>query len=142
MNTTNTKTAAILLAPGFEEIEALTPFDLLRRAGIDTTLVSVENKTGCTGTMGLEVTGLTPMKDYDFTKADALIIPGGPGYEVLEQNQEVTDLIQSFGRDKTLGPSAPAVPFPESSGSTKTGTTPWYLISTVTLAVPSKRFML
>lgn len=103
MNTTDIKTAAILLAPGFEEIEALTPFDLLRRAGIDTTLVSVENKTGCTGTMGLEVTGLTPMKDYDFTKADALIIPGGPGYEVLEQNQEVTDLIQSFGRDKTLG---------------------------------------
>ncbi len=103
MNTASEQTAVILLAPGFEEIEALVPFDLLRRAGIHTTLVSVDDTTGCTGAMGLEVTGLTPMKDCDFTRADALIIPGGPGYEILEKNREVLNLIESFGRNKVLG---------------------------------------
>lgn len=97
------KTAAILLAPGFEEIEALTPFDLLRRADIETTLVSVNGEATCKGAMGLEVTDLTPMKDYDFSQADALIVPGGPGYEELGKNREVLDLIESFGKDKTLG---------------------------------------
>lgn len=100
-----TKKAAILLADGFEEIEAITPFDLLQRAGIEVDLVSVTGTESVTGTMGLKVTGLKPMKGYDFSALDALILPGGEGYLVLEKTPEVIQLIHTFAssQDKVLG---------------------------------------
>ena len=98
-----TKKAAILVADGFEEIETLTPYDLLNRAGIETTLVRVGEGTAATGAMGLHVCDLTPMEDYDFAAADALIVPGGPGYAVLEKNAAVLDLIRTFGKSRILG---------------------------------------
>lgn len=99
------KTAALLLADGFEEIEAITPYDLLTRAGIQVDLISVDNKDEVTGNIGLHVTDLIPMKDYDFTKADALILPGGDGYVHLKENPEVIEEIRKFDEnpDKVLG---------------------------------------
>lgn len=97
------KKAAILMADGFEEIEALTPYDLLNRAGIETTLVSVDNKPVVVGDNKLHVCDLTMMKEYDFSQADCLIVPGGSGYQILEKNEEVLKLIESFGHEKTLG---------------------------------------
>lgn len=114
----NMKKAAILLADGFEEIEALTPMDLLRRAGIETDLVSVDNQDVVTGAMGLKVTDLKPMKGYDFDALDALILPGGPGYQILEKNEEVLDLIRKFAnnKDKILGAICAAASIPGKMG--------------------------
>ena len=44
----------VLLAEGFEEVEALTPVDLLRRAGVETRLVGVTGETVC-GARGIRV---------------------------------------------------------------------------------------
>lgn len=44
----------VLLAEGFEEVEALTPVDLLRRAGVETRLVGVTGATVC-GARGINV---------------------------------------------------------------------------------------
>ena len=44
----------VLLAEGFEEVEALTPVDLLRRAGVETGLVGVTGATVC-GARGINV---------------------------------------------------------------------------------------
>ncbi len=103
---TNKKRAAILLANGFEEIEALVPFDLLSRAGIETKLISVKNTPSVTGCNGLVVTSVVLMKDYDFSQADCLVVPGGPAYTILESDKEVLRLIHEFGTDpdKILGP--------------------------------------
>lgn len=99
------KKAAILLADGFEEIEATTPYDLLNRAGVDTVFVSVQNKKMVKGTIGLEVENVVDMKDFDFSAMDALIVPGGEGYAIIEQNPECCELIKQFANnpDKTLG---------------------------------------
>lgn len=97
------KQALILLADGFEEIEALTPYDLLNRAGIETVLVSTQNKAVVVGDNNLHVTDLQMMADTDFSKADALIVPGGSGYKLLEANKTVMEEIEAFGKDKVLG---------------------------------------
>jgi protein deglycase len=73
------KTALIILTEGFEEVEAVTPIDLLRRAGID---VSVQ------GLASREVRGshaILIMADGlfspDVALPDAFILPGGPGHK-------------------------------------------------------------
>lgn len=69
----------ILLAEGFEEVEALTPVDLLRRAGIETKLVGVTGETVC-GARGISVVTDLGMDEIDLSSADMLVLPGGmPG---------------------------------------------------------------
>lgn len=99
------KTAIILLADGFEEIEAITPYDLLNEADVETKLISVSDETNVTGTNGLKVIADGLLKEIDAKKADCLIIPGGAGYQILKKEQSVLDLIQSFAKqpDKVLG---------------------------------------
>lgn len=99
------KKAAILAADGFEEIETIVPYDLLTRAGIDTKLVSVQNKHTLTGANGLVIDDPVLMKEYDFAGTDALIVPGGPGFEILKNTPEVIEQIKAFAADenKVLG---------------------------------------
>ena len=66
----------VLLAEGFEEVEALTPVDLLRRAGVETRLVGVTGATVC-GARGINVVTDLSMDEVDLAKADMLVLPGG-----------------------------------------------------------------
>lgn len=70
---------AILLADGFEEIEALTPLDLLRRAGLDVKTVGITSKVAI-GSHGIPVvTDLLP-DEVDLSAVTMAIFPGGmPG---------------------------------------------------------------
>ena len=80
----------ILLAEGFEEVEALTPVDLLRRAGIETKLVGVTGETVC-GARGISVVTDLGMDEIDLSSADMLVLPGGmPGTLNLEKSPIVT----------------------------------------------------
>ena len=64
----------ILLAPGFEEIEALAPADLLRRAGIDTALVSVTGEP-VPGSHGITVTADITLDRVDLSQAEMIVLP-------------------------------------------------------------------
>lgn len=66
----------ILLAPGFEEAEALTPADLLRRANIETALVSLKGKT-VAGSHNITVTADMTLEEADLSQADMVVLPGG-----------------------------------------------------------------
>lgn len=86
------KTALILLAEGFEEVEALTPVDYLRRAGLNALTVSVSGAASVTGARGVTV-----MADAAWGKMppdfDCLILPGGmPGSKHLAADPEVIAL--------------------------------------------------
>ena len=76
----------VLLAEGFEEVEALTPVDLLRRAGVETRLVGVTGATVC-GARGINVVTDLSMDEVDLAKADMLVLPGGMG---LLEGKEAT----------------------------------------------------
>lgn len=78
----------IFLADGFEELEALTPVDVLRRAGIEVKTVGVTGMT-VTSTHNVKVECDIPMSDVT-DNAECVILPGGmPGAENLEKSEKV-----------------------------------------------------
>ena len=82
----------LLLADGFEETEALVPFDLLCRAKLDVRTVGITGKT-VTGAHGIAVTAQLSPRDVK-GKIDALILPGGmPGAKNLDNSSDVDRLI-------------------------------------------------
>lgn len=84
----------ILLAPGFEEIEALAPVDLLRRANIETATVSITGEP-VPGSHGITVTADIALDRVDLSKADMLVLPGGgPGYKNLGKEPAVAALVE------------------------------------------------
>lgn len=105
------KTACVLLADGLEEVEALTPVDYLRRAGIEVTTVGIAGRT-VVGARGVKVEadagpeGLS--RDYD-----CVIVPGGgKGSANLAASAAVASIIKRhFGAGKTVAAicAAPAV---------------------------------
>ncbi len=85
----------MFLAEGFEEIEALCPLDLLRRAGVEIKTVGIGSKTVC-GTHGISV--LADMSDSDMRDFDAemIILPGGmPGTLNLDASATVHKAIDT-----------------------------------------------
>ena len=86
----------VLLAEGFEEVEALTPVDLLRRAGVETRLVGVTGANVC-GARGINVVTDLSMDEVDLAKADMLVLPGGmPGTTNLYADKRVTDAVRTM----------------------------------------------
>ena len=68
----------VLLGTGFEEMEALAPVDLMRRAGIDVLTVGVTGKTVYGGhNIGVEADIL--LEEMDLTQLDMIVLPGGLG---------------------------------------------------------------
>lgn len=84
----------LLLAPGFEEVEALTPLDYLRRVGQEVKLVGVSSQI-VTGAHGITVHCDTVVEELD-TLPELLILPGGmPGTRNLERNAYVAKQIEA-----------------------------------------------
>ena len=87
----------VLLANGFEEIEALAPVDLLRRAGLEVVTVAVGDSNVTVGSHGLPVTADRHISDIKGCEdSELLILPGGmPGSTNLNASKEVHRLIDS-----------------------------------------------
>ena len=61
--------AAIILATGFEVIEAIAPLDILRRGGVDASLVGLDARE-VVGTHGVSIKTDSTLKSYDFSTCD------------------------------------------------------------------------
>ena len=68
----------VLLAPGFEESEAVVPTDLLRQAGLETALVSLSGPT-VSGSHGITLCADLELSQVDLSNAEMLVLPGGLG---------------------------------------------------------------
>ena len=103
----------IFLADGFEEIEALTVVDLLRRAGIEIHMIAVLGDLLVTGAHQIRVTADALFDDVDFSDADLLVLPGGmPGTTRLMEHKGLDWLLREFhSKDKTIAAicAAPSV---------------------------------
>ena len=92
---------AIFIAEGFEEIEALTVVDLLRRAKIDIRMISVSDSLSVTGSHGITVQCDASFNSVDFAELEMIILPGGlPGTTNLEAFGPLMEQIREFDRTR------------------------------------------
>ena len=93
------KKVAVMLADGFEEIEALTVVDILRRANIGCDMVSIKNEEveGCHGVTVRADKNLADIIKDDYTM---IVLPGGlPGADNLRDCEELIDWIKDFANN-------------------------------------------
>lgn len=85
----------ILLADGFEEIEALAPCDMLRRAGVEVRLVSATEKLHVRGTHGISIMADLTVSEMNSRDIDMLVFPGGmPGAKNLDEHPRTDILVR------------------------------------------------
>ena len=95
------KKVLVILADGFEEIEAITQIDVLRRAGLDVKVAGLSAKT-ISGAHGVRVETDVLLDEYRDTP-DAVILPGGmPGSQNLAESKKVSELIKHVNSAKKL----------------------------------------
>lgn len=103
------------LAPGFEEIEAVTIIDVLRRAElfVTTATLSDSGDLSVTGAHGIAMRAEIRLVDADVDEIDAFVLPGGmPGTQNLAEDHRVLDLIRALvdrGQPVAAICAAPAV---------------------------------
>lgn len=87
----------LFLADGFEEIEALTVVDVLRRANIKCDTCSISDSYAVKGSHGIEVKSDVLLKKTDLHEYGAIVLPGGmPGAANLRDNNKVVKIVSDF----------------------------------------------
>ena len=85
----------VFLAEGFEEIEAITVVDVMRRAGMDVKTVSITDRREVAGAHGVTISADLTFKQADFSDSEWLILPGGmPGATNLAACDALNDDLQ------------------------------------------------
>lgn len=91
------KRVLCLLTDGFEEIETVTPVDLLRRAGVEVVLASLNGGLSVTGRSGLTFQAEVRLEEVAKDDAfDLLFLPGGPAVGALREDGRAAQLARAF----------------------------------------------
>ncbi len=105
------KSIAVLLADGFEEIEALAPADVWRRLGFDVILTSINATVQVTGAHGVRILADTVLNDIKPGSLDAVILPGGmPGSKNLRDEDRVLQLVRTMAAEGKIAAAICAAP--------------------------------
>jgi 4-methyl-5(b-hydroxyethyl)-thiazole monophosphate biosynthesis len=99
-NINNMEKIFIFLAEGFEEIEAVATIDILRRGGLDVTIVSITGQLPVTGAHDIPVTADVLFENADFSTGSLLVLPGGmPGAANLNAHQGLKNLLLQYATE-------------------------------------------
>ncbi len=91
------KKVSVILADGFEEVEALTVVDLLRRATIYVDTVSIMDDYTVHGSHGINVQTEDLFEEVNFVESDMIVLPGGmPGTKNLDAHAGVRRVVKGF----------------------------------------------
>ncbi len=99
------KSVAVFFATGFEEIEAITIVDVLRRAAVDVSMVSVTDRRMVAGSHDITVLADKVFIEVDFSKVDMIVLPGGmPGAASLNDHEKLKQQLVKFNvANKPIG---------------------------------------
>lgn len=101
----------IFLSDGCEEIEALAVVDIMRRAKIEITMISVTGKKTITGSHNIVFQAETLFEDVYFDELDGIVLPGGmPGTNHLKAHEGVNRIVKSFAENHKLVAAICAAP--------------------------------
>lgn len=93
---------SLFLANGFEEVEAITPWDYLKRAGIHVVSVGINGKK-IRGAHQINIQTDITLSELDYRNTDMIILPGGgEGTKNLASNQEVLNAISYCAQHKSV----------------------------------------
>ena len=92
------KRVLCLLFPGFEEIEAIVPIDLLRRAGVEVKVVSLTSDRVVTGRSNVTVQAEATLAEVAANDFDLLVLPGGPGVKKLRADGRPAQLARAYAQ--------------------------------------------
>ena len=91
---------SVLLADGFEEIEALTVVDLLRRAQIYVDTISIMEDYTVHGAHGINIQTEDLFEEVNFVESDMIVLPGGmPGTTNLNAHEGVRRVVKDFAAE-------------------------------------------
>ena len=116
-------TAYVFLAEGFEEVEALTPVDILRRGGVTVKTVGIGGKT-ITGAHGIPVGCDIAEEDVIPDEIDMMVLPGGmPGTIHLGESLTIQEGL-AYAAQEDLWVAAGNIPVIRALRTTKSTTVP------------------
>ena len=97
------KKVLIFLVDGFEEIEAMAPIDLLRRAGITADTVSINENNKVTSSRKITVLTDKTIDEINFENYEMIVLPGGPGTENYMKSEKLLEKLKEFSINRKLG---------------------------------------
>ncbi len=101
----------VFLADGFEEIEAISVIDIVRRCGLAVTTVSIGESLTVTGSHNIPVVADCLLGAVDFEAATAFVLPGGlPGSDNLQACSELETLLKRADKAKKVIAAVCAAP--------------------------------
>jgi 4-methyl-5(b-hydroxyethyl)-thiazole monophosphate biosynthesis len=87
-------TVLVIIAEGFDEIELVTPVDILRRAGALVTIAALGEGIHVTGRSGLTIHADTTLAGAEGSSFECVLLPGGPGVPRLRADPRVSARIR------------------------------------------------
>ena len=97
------KKVLVFLVNGFEEIEAMAPIDLLRRAGIIVDTVSINEDNQVTSSRKITVLTDKIINEINFENYEMIVLPGGPGTENYMKSEKLLEKLKEFSINRKLG---------------------------------------
>ena len=86
----------VFLANNFEEIEAVTVIDILRRAEVEVCTVSITGSLFVVGSHGIEIKADALFDDVNFEEGKALVLPGGPGTSNYTKHSALLNVVNNY----------------------------------------------
>lgn len=95
--------AYLIMANGFEEMEAMYPVSILRAVGCYVTTVSITGDRNVLGSHGINIIADTLLNDIEVKDADVIILPGGqPGTNNLAKSEQLKGILDYYYHNKTI----------------------------------------
>lgn len=90
---------AVYFATGYEEVEALAVVDVLRRGGVDVSMVGVTGKSVASARQ-ISINMDQTIEEVDHSQIDMMVLPGGlPGVDNLKANETVVQNLKAFKKE-------------------------------------------
>ena len=87
----------MILANGFEDVEAIATIDVLKRAQVNLTIVTLYNREVVTSSSNNKLLVEKSLKDVEYQKYDFLVLPGGQAvFKELDGNKHVEEIVKYF----------------------------------------------
>ena len=87
----------VFLAEGFEEVEAITQVDFLRRVGLEVDMVSITDDKSVVGAHNITVLADKSIDEIDEDSYDMIVLPGGmPGSSNLRDSERVISIVKKY----------------------------------------------